>query len=74
MVNNWAMIQNDVELECAQERITYFSRPVANMRKFESPESFRYMASGYLAEIDKMTAEALEYLKRKVTLASDPRR
>jgi hypothetical protein len=59
-----AMIQNDVELECTQERIAYFSRLVANMRKVETPENFRYMASSYLAEIEKMTAEVLEYLKR----------
>lgn len=58
------MIQNDIELECTQERIAYFSRLVANMRKVESAENFRYMASGYLAEIEKMTAEVLEYLKR----------
>jgi hypothetical protein len=58
-----AMIQNDVELECAQERIAYFSRLVANMRKVESPENFRKIASGYLAEIEKMTAEVIKYLK-----------
>jgi hypothetical protein len=59
-----AMIQNDVELECAQERISYFIRLVADMREVESPEIFRLMASGYLVEIEKMTAEVIEYLKR----------
>jgi hypothetical protein len=62
MVNNWAMIQNDVELECAQERIAFFSRLVAGLRKTESTESFCLMASGYLAEIEKMHAEVMEYL------------
>jgi hypothetical protein len=58
------MIQNDVERECAQERIGYFSRLVAGMRKAESPESFRLMASGYLAEIEKMHAEVMGYLSK----------
>ena len=58
------MIQNDQELECTQERITFFGRLVAQMRKIESPENFPFMASGYLAEIDRMNEEVVEYLKR----------
>ena len=58
------MIQNDAELEGTQARIAYFSRLVANMRKVESPESFRLMAGSYLAEIEKMNTEVIEYLKR----------
>lgn len=58
------MIQNDVELECTQERITFFSRLVANMRRVEKPENFKYMASGYLAEMEKMHTEVMEYLRR----------
>ena len=58
------MIQNDLELEGTQERIAFFCRLVANMRKVESPKNFPYMASGYLAEIEKMNAEVLEYLKQ----------
>ncbi len=34
------------------------------MRRIESPTNFRYMASGYLAEIEKMHAEVMEYLRR----------
>ena len=56
------MIHNDVELECTQERIAFFSRVVANMRQVEKPENFKYMASGYLAEIEKMHTEVMEYL------------
>jgi hypothetical protein len=58
------MIQNDLELEGTQERIAFFCRIVANMRKVESQKNFHYMASGYLAEIEKMNAEVLEYLKQ----------
>ena len=57
------MIHNDKELEGTQERIAFFCRLVANMRRLESPENFPFMASGYLAEIEKMNAEVLEYLK-----------
>lgn len=63
------MIQNDQELEGTQERIRFFCRVVARMRQVESPENFPLMASGYLAEIEKMNAEVLEYLKRH---ASEP--
>jgi hypothetical protein len=58
------MIQNDTELESTRERIDFFCRIVANMRKVESPDNFPLMASGYIAEIEKMNAEVLEYLKR----------
>jgi hypothetical protein len=58
------MIQNDKELEGTLERINYFSRLVAQMRITEPVENFHAMSSSYLAEIEKMNAEALEYLKR----------
>ena len=58
------MIQNDKELQGTQERIAFFARLVANMRTVESPENFHLMASGYLAEIEKMNAEMVEYLRR----------
>lgn len=60
------MIQNDLELEVTQERIAFFCRLVANMRKIESPKNFPFMASGYLAEIEKMNAEVMDYLKQPV--------
>ena len=63
------MIRNDQELQCTQERIAFFCRLVAHMRQVESPVNFRYMASGYLAEIEKMHAEVMVYLSRH---ASEP--
>ena len=56
------MIHNDVELQGTQERVAYFRRLVAHMRTIESMENFKYMASGYLAEIEKMHTEVMEYL------------
>jgi hypothetical protein len=58
------MIQNDTELQVTQERIAYFCQLVTHMRQRESAANFKYMASGYLAEIEKMHAEVMEYLRR----------
>jgi hypothetical protein len=63
------MIQNDQELACTQERIAFFCRLVANMRKVESPDNFRLYANSYLAEIEKMNAEVVEYLSRHASEA-----
>jgi hypothetical protein len=58
------MIQNDVELEGAQKRIAYFYRLLAQFRVTTPPEIYPLMAGAYLAEINRMHAEVLEYLKR----------
>ena len=58
------MIQNDQEMECAQERIIYFQRILAQLRVTARPEEFPFVASGYRAEIGKMQNEILEYLMR----------
>jgi hypothetical protein len=58
------MIQNDVELKCTQERIAWFEGLVAQFRVSVEPETFPAMAEGYLAEIEKMHAEVMEYLRR----------
>jgi hypothetical protein len=58
------MIQNDVELKCTQERIAWFEGLVAQFRISVEPETFPAMAEGYLAEIEKMHAEVMEYLRR----------
>ncbi len=63
------MIHNDAKLQGTQERLVFFSRLVAKMRQVEKPENFKYMASGYLAEIEKMHAEVMAYLSRH---ASEP--
>lgn len=57
------MIQNDVELKCTQERIAYFANLVAQFRTSVPPENFPAMSEGYLAEIERMNAEVLEYLR-----------
>jgi len=58
------MIQNDQELKVTQERIAYFEGLVAQFRVTTSPAEFKLMASGYLAEIQRMHAEIIEYLGR----------
>ena len=61
------MIRNDQELQASQERIAYFCQVVAQMRVTETAENFPSLASGFLAEIDKMHAEIMEYLSRHAT-------
>jgi D-serine dehydratase len=56
------MIQNDTELQAAQERILRFERFLAEARTTESPSNYIAMAEGYLCEIQKMQAEIREYL------------
>ncbi|MGH9942817.1 MAG: hypothetical protein ACRD9R_10735 [Pyrinomonadaceae bacterium] len=58
------MIQNDLELKATQERIAYFEGLVAQFRVTASPREFELMTGAYLAEIEKMHAEIMEYLKR----------
>ena len=58
------MIQDDRELQVTQERITYFEGLLAQLRVTARPEEFPSVASGYRAEIERMQAEALEYLTR----------
>ena len=58
------MIQNDTELKCSLERIAWFAGLVAQFRVSVSPAEFTLMAGGYLAEIEKMHHEVMEYLKR----------
>jgi hypothetical protein len=54
------MIRNDQELQASQERITYFCQVVAQMRVTEPAENFPSLASGFIAEIEKMHAEVME--------------
>jgi hypothetical protein len=56
------MIQNDVELQTALERITHFQKQVAQLRRVEGdPVAYRLSAGGFLAEIDRMQREVREY-------------
>jgi hypothetical protein len=58
------MIQNDMELKGMQERMAFFARIVAEMRVRVPAENYAAMAGAYLAEIDQMHAEVMEYLSR----------
>jgi hypothetical protein len=56
------MIANDQQLEPTLERITWFHKQVAHLRKTETnAENYRAAASGFLAEIDRMQLEVREY-------------
>ena len=57
------MIQNDIELQASQEYVLRFERILAAARKTYTPEAYAAMASSYLAEIERVNAEILEYLK-----------
>jgi hypothetical protein len=64
------MIANDQELQGTQERIAFFYRLLAQMRiTAATPEEYRLFSNSYLAEIERMHAEVLTYLKRH---ASEP--
>ncbi len=58
------MIANGKELEVTQERIHRFQAILLQLRVSASSQEFPYVASGYLAEIDKMQTEVMDYLKR----------
>ncbi|MDQ3252974.1 MAG: hypothetical protein M3R15_03545 [Acidobacteriota bacterium] len=63
------MITSDQELQGTQERIAFFYRVLAQMRVAATPAEYRLYSNSYLAEIDRMHAEIIEYLKRH---ASEP--
>jgi hypothetical protein len=58
------MIANDLELQATRERISFFCGILMQMRVTTKPEEYVFMANSYLAEIETMNAEILEYLKR----------
>jgi hypothetical protein len=56
------MIANDHELQVTLDRIAWFQKQVAHLRKTETnPANYRAAASGFLAEIDRMQLEVREY-------------
>ena len=57
------MIGNDVELQAAQEYVLRFERILAAARKMYIPEAYEAMASSYLAEIERVHADIMEYLR-----------
>lgn len=63
------MIENDVELQAAQEYVLRFERILGAARKTYTPEAYGVMASSYLAEIERVNAEILQYLKHAPSAA-----
>jgi hypothetical protein len=63
------MIQNDTELHAMQDRINQFQSYLAQLRVSATPTEFRFVASGYKVELEKMQSEVLDYLTRH---ASEP--
>ena len=62
------MIVNDQQLQTTLERIAWFQRQVAYLRKTETnPVNYRAAVSGFLAEIDRMQLEVREYLSTHPT-------
>lgn len=57
------MIGNDIELQAAQEYVLRFERILAGARKTYTPAAYEAMASSYLAEIERVNAEIISYLK-----------
>jgi hypothetical protein len=58
------MIGSDVELQAAQEYVLRFERILAAARKTYTPEAYEAMASSYLAEIERVHADIMQYLRR----------
>ena len=57
------MIQNNQELEATLERIERFQKQVEKIREVETnPRNYELSAGGFLAEIDRMHLELVEYL------------
>ena len=57
------MIADDQQLGVTLERIGWFQKQVAHLRRTETnPSNYRASAAGFLAEIDRMQREVREYL------------
>ena len=55
------MIENDEQLQTSMERIAWFQKQVAQLRKTETnPTNYRAAVSGFLSEIDRMQLDVLE--------------
>jgi hypothetical protein len=53
------MMQNDVELQAAQEYVLRFERILAAARKTYTPEAYEAMASSYLGGCPRINANSL---------------
>jgi len=57
------MIANDQQLQTTLDRIAWFQKQAAHLRKTETnPVNYRAAVTGFLAEIDRMQLEVREYL------------
>ena len=57
------MIADDDALLGTLDRVVWFQRQVAHLRRSEpNPANYRAAAAGFLAEIDRMQREVREYL------------
>jgi hypothetical protein len=57
------VIENDHQLEIAQNRVLQLVRQIAQIRKTATDsENYRLSAAGFLAEIDRMNLEVRDYL------------
>ena len=56
------MIQNDSELQAAQERMLLFERILAQARRTYSRANYAAMAEGYLLEMGHVQADIRVYL------------
>lgn len=66
------MITNDQQLQTTLDRITWFQRQLAQLRKTEkNPANYRASASGFLAEIDRMQLEVREFFSVHPTELGD---
>ena len=57
------MIQNDVELQAAQEYVLRFERILASALYLARAEAYEAMSGSYLAEIERVNSEIAEYLR-----------
>lgn len=57
------MLKNAVELQAAQEYVLRFERILTAARSQYTPEAYEAMAGSYLAEIERVNTEILEYLR-----------
>ncbi len=56
------MIKSEQEFVGTKERTAYFERILGQLRATASPEEFPLVTSGYRAELERMQAEAANYL------------
>lgn len=58
------MIKSDIEVRAAQEYVLRFQRILTAARDRYAPETYEAMATGYLAEIECVIREIIEYFRR----------